>query len=318
MRTMVFMNRDYQKYIGSLLLFGSNGVVASAIGLPSAEVVILRSSLGALLLCAFMILGRRNFSLLKSPRDLLLVAGSGAALGICWVFVYMAYREIGVGITSLLYALGPVLVMAASPLLFGERLTLPACACFAVVVAGALLANGPVAAGGNGMRGIFHGLCAAVAYAAMIILCKKANSGDGLECSAVQLTAASAASIIAAFVQGVQLLPIPAASVMPALMLGLVNTGFGCYLYFSSITRLSAQTVAACDYVEPLTAVLLSSAVLGESMAPSQLFGAALVIVGAVSCEFVRRGHKAPSTAEKSPARAKTRTDWVLSLRSFL
>ena len=86
----------------------------------------------------------------------------------------MAYREVGVGITSLLYALGPVLVMAASPLLFGERLTLPACACFAVVVAGALLANGPVATGDNGMRGIAHGLAAAAAYAAMIVLCKKA------------------------------------------------------------------------------------------------------------------------------------------------
>ena len=61
-------------------------------------------------------------------------------------------------------------------------------------------------------------------------------------------------------------------------MLGLVNTGIGCYLYFSAITRLPAQTVAACDYVEPLTAVLLSAAMLGESMAPSQLFGAALVI----------------------------------------
>ena len=42
-----FMNRDYQKYLGSLLLFGSNGIVASAIDLPSAEIVILRSSLGA-------------------------------------------------------------------------------------------------------------------------------------------------------------------------------------------------------------------------------------------------------------------------------
>lgn len=294
-----FMNRDYQKYLGSLLLFGSNGIVASAIDLPSAEIVVLRSSLGAALLCALLLVGRKGLTLHKSPRDLLLVAGSGAALGVCWVFVYMAYREVGVGITSLLYALGPVLVMAASPLLFGERLTLPACACFGVVVFGALLANGPVAAGANGMRGIAHGLAAAVAYAMMIVLCKKARTGSGLECSAVQLVSASAASIVAVAVQGIELVPISVASIAPALMLGLVNTGIGCYLYFSAITRLPAQTVAACDYVEPLTAVLLSAAMLGESMAPSQLLGAALVIAGAVSCEFVRRGRQTADGEER-------------------
>ena len=286
---MGVMGRDYMKYIASLLLFGSSGIVASAIDLPSAEVVVLRTSLGAGLLLVLLLASRNKPALHRSPRDLALVAGSGVAMGVCWVFVYMAYREVGVGITSLLYALGPVMVMAGSPWLFGERLTLPACACFAVVVVGAVLSNGPVAADGGGFLGLVHGLAAAVAYAAMIVLCKKAGPGSGLECSAVQLVAATFTALAATALQGIELVPVPPGSILPALMLGLVNTGVGCYLYFSSIGNLSAQTVAVCDYVEPLTALGLSAAILGEALAASQWLGAALVIVGAVLCEVARR-----------------------------
>ena len=129
----------------------------------------------------------------------------------------------------------------------------------------------------------------------------------------MQLVSATAASLVAVAVQGVDLVPIPVTGILPSLMLGLVNTGIGCYLYFSSITRLSAQTVAACDYVEPLSAVLLSAMVLGESMAPSQLFGAALVIVGAVSCELVRRGHRTTDATEKTSRGVRGRTGGLVT-----
>ena len=67
-----------------------------------------------------------------------------------------------------------------------------------------------------------------------------------------------------------------------ALLLGLVNTGVGCYCYFSSIGDLPAQSVAICGYLEPLSAVLLSVLILHETMAPLQILGAVLIIGGAV------------------------------------
>ncbi len=52
------MKRPYLKYIAALLLFGSNGVVASAIDLSSYEIVLLRSVIGgALLLVLFFASG---------------------------------------------------------------------------------------------------------------------------------------------------------------------------------------------------------------------------------------------------------------------
>jgi len=72
----------------------------------------------------------------------------------------------------------------------------------------------------------------------------------------------------------------------PVLWLGLINTGLGCFFYFSSIGKLPAQSVAVCGYIEPLSAVLLSAIVLKERMMPLQFLGAALIIGGALYGEL--------------------------------
>ena len=73
---------------------------------------------------------------------------------------------------------------------------------------------------------------------------------------------------------------------VPALMLGLVNTGLGCYLYFSAMVELPVQTVAICGYLEPLSAVVFSVLFLRESMTPLQVLGAACILGGAVLGEY--------------------------------
>lgn len=66
------------------------------------------------------------------------------------------------------------------------------------------------------------------------------------------------------------------------MVIGLLNTGVGCYFYFSSIGKLPVQTVAICGYLEPLSAVILATIILGETMLPLQILGAILIIDGAV------------------------------------
>ncbi len=52
-----------------------------------------------------------------------------------------------------------------------------------------------------------------------------------------------------------------------------MNTGLGCYLYFSSIGRLSVQSVAVLGYLEPFSAVVLSAVLLREGMSLLRLLG---------------------------------------------
>ena len=73
----------------------------------------------------------------------------------------------------------------------------------------------------------------------------------------------------------------------PVLILGLLNTGIGCYLYFSAIGRLPVQSVAICGYLEPLSAVLFSVLLLHETMAPVQILGAVLILGGAAFAESI-------------------------------
>jgi drug/metabolite transporter (DMT)-like permease len=67
-------------------------------------------------------------------------------------------------------------------------------------------------------------------------------------------------------------------NLLPVLLLGIVNTGIGCYIYFSSIGDLPVQTVAILGYLEPLSALFFSAALLGEALSFLQLIGAVLIL----------------------------------------
>ncbi len=176
--------------------------------------------------------------------------------------------------------------MILSPFLFGEKLTIYKIAGFLSVLVGVVFINGNIAGGGDGF-GIICGLSSAVMYSLMVIFNKKAKDITGLENAALQLfisflTAAAFVGIKQGFSVNIKMADIP-----PILILGIVNTGIGCYFYFSSIGELPVQTVALCGYIEPLSAVLFSMLFLKESMLPLQFIGAAMIISGSFLGEYI-------------------------------
>ena len=279
-------NTAFFKYLFALLLFGSNGVVASFISLGSQQIVLLRTMIGSVLLIALFFLSGGRLTFYKHFRQFLFLAASGVAMGASWMFLYEAYTRIGVGIASLLYYCGPVVVMVLSPLLFGEKLTAQKCIGFLSVLFGVFLVNGS-ASGDMDAFGIVCGFCSALLYAAMVICNKKAKDIVGLENSTLQLFISFLTVAVFMGINGGYAMDIPRASILPILILGLVNTGVGCYFYFSSIGKLRVQTVAICGYLEPLSAVVFSLVFLRESMLPLQIVGAVLILGGAVFGEVV-------------------------------
>ena len=318
------MSACTRRYVASLVLFGTNGVVASQISLLPSGVVLLRTFFGALLLGTLLLVRRwrARASLSRALphsgeeirrrmrdsiaaqlrsgrlRDVSFIALSGVAMGISWLFQYEAYWEIGVGLTSVVYCVGPVMVVVLAPLLLKERLSPPKVVGLAVVIAGVVLVNAQGVLGASmSLRGLACALMTAVAYAAMVLLNKQAHKLESLAHSAVQLAAAFAVALV--FVIATQgALPAPSASDWPfVLLLGLVNTGLGCSLYFPAINVLPAHMVAVCDYIEPVLGIVLAALVLGEALTPLQIAGAALVLGGALapllSGLSVRRGVRA-------------------------
>ena len=303
------MDKRLVNYIVALLLFGSNGIVASSIALPSADIVLLRTFLGALALGLVYLATRSHTGAAASEgnrsqhmHEIGAVAVSGIALGASWIFLFQAYQLIGVGISSLLYYCGPIIVMGLSPFIFGEHLTSSKICGFVAVATGAFL----IAAQGLGDRlplaGILCGAASALCYALMVIASKGAPHIEGLENSAIQVASAFATALVLTL--ATQGLPtflghgLAAINWPSVIMLGFVNTGIGCLLYFSSVAKLPVQTVAVMGYLEPLAAVVFSSVLLHEAVTPVRLMGAVLIIGGALFCEVAgRRRAGAPAAA---------------------
>lgn len=274
------INKEAAKYLTALLLFGSNGIVASQIALSSYHIVFLRTMLGSILLLSLFLLTGKRFTAHKYPRDLVFIGISGIAMGASWIFLYAAYQEIGVSIASLLYYCGPVIVMMLSPLLFQEALTGRKTAGFLVVLLGVFLINEQTA-GGLNPTGFFYGLASAALYSLMVIANKKAKKVTGMENSCIQLSVSFLTVALFVLWKTGFSFEISSGDWIWIVILGFVNTGLGCYLYFSSISFLDVQMVAVCGYLEPVSAVLLSVLLLSEPMSLWQLLGAAFIIGGA-------------------------------------
>lgn len=287
--------RDYVKFIASLVLFGSNGVMAAHIALSSASIVFYRTLIGAIALGLLFSVLRNHANTIRNKRELAYVIASGASMGLSWLFLYEAYRLVGVGVSSMAYYCAPIMVMALSPVIFKERLTPPIVVTFGVVFIGAFLINGD---NFNDSASAFGMICAwasAICHAAMVIFSKLADKIDGIESSLIQLVVSFAvAALFLILTSGIEA-SIPLESIGWILMLGVVNTGIGCYLYFSSFGGLSAQTVAILGYLEPLSAVFCAFLFLDETMQWVQVLGSVLIVCGAFAgTMLVRRNGKFP------------------------
>lgn len=277
----------FMKYLCALFLFGLNGIVASHIALNSYEIVFLRTLIGSVLLICVFLLGKGRFHWKVYKRDAAFVVLSGAAMGASWMFLYEAYQQIGVSFASLLYYCGPVIVMILSPLLFKEKLTIPKIVGFLIVLVGIVLVNGRMAAGSGNTRGLLCGAMSAIMYFFMVTLNKQSREIVGLENAVLQLTVSFLTVAVFVGIKQAFVIHVPASSWPWILVLGLVNTGIGCYLYFSPLSKLPVQTVAVCGYLEPLSAVVFATLLLGEKMTALQYIGAVCIIGGAMIGELI-------------------------------
>ena len=280
--------KAFIKYLSALLLFGLNGIVASHIALDSYEIVFLRTFLGSGFLVILFIIGKGKFNVRTYRKDTVYIVLSGIAMGTSWMFLYEAYQQIGVSLASLLYYLGPVIVMILSPLIFKEKLTTPKIIGFLIVLMGIVCVNGNAVEGDSNIWGIFCGAMSAVMYFFMVTFNKQSKNIVGMENAVIQLVISFLT--VAVFVvckQGFDI-NVPSDAWIWILILGFVNTGIGCYLYFSPLAKLPVQTVAVCGYLEPLSAVVFASVLLKERMTILQIIGAVCIIGGAMVGELVK------------------------------
>jgi RarD protein len=288
------------KMAASMAVWGSMGLVVRSINLPSAPIALMRGALGAAFLFLLVTLTGRRVSWRAVRDNLGLLILSGALLGANWIFLFEAYRRTTVQLATLSYYLAPVLILAASPLVLKERLTVRKVACVLAALAGMALVSGIGSGGAGHFGGILFGLSAAVCYASLTLTNKFLKGVAPMEATIVQLAVSAAALLPYALATGALTLEgTGPKDALLILVLGVVHTGLAFFWFFSSVRDLKAQTVAMFSYIDPVTAILLSAVLLRERLDAPQILGACLILGAALLGELPLARQAAKNAPER-------------------
>ena len=281
--------KSYCALIAAMLIFGTIGIFRRFIPLSSGVLAFARGLLGSAFLSVFMRVSRCSAERIGGKTLLLLVL-TGALIGFYWIFLFEAYNYTSVATATMCYYMQPTIVILLSPLFLHERLTRRRLLCAAAAVAGMILVSGitdEAATGARDLTGVLFGLGAAALYAAVVILNKKITLDDAYRRTTIQLISAAVTLLpYLLLTEDFSAIRLDARSIAMVLFVGAVHTGLAYALYFGGMKRLKAQSIAVLGYIDPVFALLLSAAVLHESLSLIALLGAALIIGSALVSEL--------------------------------
>lgn len=288
--------KAYIKLVFAMIIWGTLGPLVKQIPLASGEIVLARvilglATLGIIYFASGGCRAGNTADRYAVRKDIAILFVSGAVMGFNWVFLFEAYKYTTVSMATVSYYCAPVIIIALSPLVLGERLTASRIAGIAAATAGMFMITGSLQGGSQPLKGVLFGLLAALFYACVTILNKQLKGGfTGIQITIVQLFAAGIVVAPYAVInhEGAWVMP-HGAGLVCLIIVGVVHTGIVLHLYFSSMQILPGQSVAMCSYIDPVSSLLIAAAVLSERMSIVQIIGAVLIIGGAAFGELYRK-----------------------------
>ena len=288
-------NKARVQLVLSMSIFGTLAIFVRNISVSSGELALYRAVLAALLIGSYLLFTSKkgntsigqntpNANLLFgicTKKELLLLLFSGMAMGFNWILLFEAYKYTSVSAATLSYYFAPIIVTVVCPFLFHEKLTKKQIFCFVMSTLGVFLITGipDFQNMGRDTIGILFGLSAAVFYATVILLNKFIKNVAGIHRTFLQFLAAIVTLIpYVTCTGGFHLNTLDSKGWINLLIVGLIHTGITYCLYFSSLKELPGQEAAILSYVDPLMAVVISVAVLGETISLPQITGGILIL----------------------------------------
>ena len=222
------------KVILSMFIYGTIGVFVRYIPLPSSLIAMVRGLLGAPFLLLVMLAQKKRLSRAAIRKNLPLLCVLGVLLGTNWILLFESYRFTTVATATLCYYTTPIFIVAASPFLLRERMTLRKLLCVLTALLGMVFVSGVAEKGIPSLgeiRGVLLALGAAVLYAAIVMLNKKLRDISAFDRTIMQLAISALVllpyNLLGGSFQGISL---SAFSALMLLVVGVVHTGFAYYL----------------------------------------------------------------------------------------
>ncbi len=281
--------------ISAMFIYGTIGIFVRYIPLPSAAVSMLRGMIGAPFLLLLLTLQRSKISWKAIRANLARLCLLGTMLGLNWIFLFEAYRYTSVATATLCYYLAPIFIVAVSPFVFKEKMTLKKALCIAVALVGMVFVSGMAETGmpsAAEIKGVLLGVGAAVLYAAVVVNNKKLHDISAYDRTIAQLVISAAVllpyNLISGNLENISFAPM---TLILLAVVGIVHTGLSYYLYFGAMEKLDAQTLAILSYIDPAVAILLSAFLLREPMGVFDIIGAILILGSAAVSEYAPGKH---------------------------
>lgn len=281
------------------LMMGANHVAARIAfnhGLGVSTAVVVRSAVTALVVV--LILSAQHVRVRFGARERRFLPLIGLLIGVQSLCLYASVARLPVALALLAFNTYPIWAALWSALLYRRRPERAMLWAMPVILFGLALALDVLgAASGLGAAGQWSRIGAGVAFAlaaaatfglALVLTQHEASGVDGRVRTATTMGLAALVALAAVGAQGGFQFPSgPAGWGGLAALTFLYGTAFT--IMFTVLPHLGVVGNSAIMNVEPVFALVLAWAVLGQAVAPVQVLGA-LVVVGAVVALGLRRG----------------------------
>jgi drug/metabolite transporter (DMT)-like permease len=277
----------------SAVAFGAMPIFARfayAAGADPVTLLLLRFTTAGLFLLAWTWIRRLP---LPKGRTLAAVIGMGLVGYFGQAMSYFtALTLIPAGLVALLLYLYPALVTGMSAVLFKERLTPLRGAALLLSLSGAALVIAPAGrvseSGPIQPLGIFLALLAAVVYSGYILVSSRVmRSADPVSTSMVIMLSAAVSFGLLAAARGLAgeglHLPQTGGGWWALGGLALVSTVLAMVTFLAGVARVGPTNASLLSTLEPVVSVILAMLLLGESLAPVQAVGGALILAAVLA-----------------------------------
>jgi drug/metabolite transporter (DMT)-like permease len=267
--------------IGGGVAFGTLGIFGTLFydhGGDSFALLVLRFCGASVLLGAFALLKR---GARPEWSDVALAGAAGVGLLGATFCLFAGYKEASPGLVTLLFYVYPLLVTIGDRVLFGVVLGRRRALILAAGLVGIALTVGvPDSATG---AAVLWGLAAGVLTTSYILVSRHVMARSLEPFSFVAIEFTSAAILVLLITAAVGMDWPPSAAWPSALGVIVLGSVVPVLLFYSAVPRIGAGNAARLATVEPVTAVILSYVVLGDSLGVLQVVGGAIVVASVVA-----------------------------------
>jgi len=270
----------YISYIASMIIFGTIGIFVRYIDLPSSVIALSRGLLGGLCFLPFILFSKKRKTLITEIRanwkvlfmSCLFLVGN-------WIFLFESYRHTTLAIASILYYIAPLFVLIFAAVFFHEKMQTNVIISVLMTFIGMILLSDASPTEGAHISGIIFGICAAMCYAGMMITNKMLKNMGTAETTGIQLLASTV--LLFPYVlctEKFSFTTLNSHSIILIIILGVIHTGLGFFLFYYGLKRMQAQEIAVLGYIDPLVPVIVSFTVFHEWLSIVQIIGMFLII----------------------------------------